>query len=300
MGILRLRNWWCAVCVAVALATATGNAAVIVDDSWTDGGRDDGADPLDSNWWTSSSSSGIEVSVGSLGLVTGTSGRGIHTIFPSQSLAPGDSIKATFDFTTPATIGTGKGTSFRIGLFDDLGRAGLNDNVSASSSSPNALYNILPGYMVALDVGTGTEDINFREHDTAGTGTGRLMATTSNFSSVGTGGDPYSFAASTDYTGVLELTMLSATDMELSFSLSDASGVLSSYTDTDSSLSASSFAMFGFHVNSNVFGSTNARDTPDNGIDFTNIVIEVNQIPEPSMLSLLAAASLSFAAIRRR
>ena len=59
---------------------------VVVNDSWADGGRDNGADPLDSNWWTSASSQGIEVSVGSLGMVTGTSGRGIHTIFPTQAL----------------------------------------------------------------------------------------------------------------------------------------------------------------------------------------------------------------------
>src|SRR3954471_4162315 len=89
------------------LAASSARATLIVDDSWADGGRNNGADPLDSNWWTSSASSGIEVSVGSLGMVTGTSGRGIHTIFPTQTLANvGDSLVATYTFKTPATVGT--------------------------------------------------------------------------------------------------------------------------------------------------------------------------------------------------
>ena len=72
----------------MAIAPAA-QAALIVDDSWADGGRNNGADPLDTNWWSSVSSTGTgtEVSVGSLGLVTGSSGRGIHGIFPTQTLS---------------------------------------------------------------------------------------------------------------------------------------------------------------------------------------------------------------------
>ena len=141
----------------------TAHAAVIVNDSWADAGRDNGADPLDSNWWTSSSSSGIEVSAGSLGMVTGTSGRGIHTVFPTQTLANvGDKLVATYTFTTPATVGSGGTGAFRVGLFDTLGRAELNADVSASSGSPNSVYGLfstptdaLPGYMMDMDLGTG-------------------------------------------------------------------------------------------------------------------------------------------------
>src|SRR5262249_32993740 len=57
---------------------SAAQAAVVVDDSWADAGRNNGADTLDTDWWTSTTSSAIEVSAGSLGLVSGTSGRGIH------------------------------------------------------------------------------------------------------------------------------------------------------------------------------------------------------------------------------
>src|SRR3954470_21251818 len=149
--------------IGVFLATTTASAALIVDDSWTDGGRNNGADPLDTNWWSSVSSTGtgIEVSPGSLGLVSGTAGRGIHGIFPTQSLANiGDSLVATYTFTTPATIGTAQTGAFRVGLFDTLGRSGLDADITSSSGTPNSLYGYyaatptptvgLPGYMMDM------------------------------------------------------------------------------------------------------------------------------------------------------
>ena len=197
--------------LALALAALSvvpnAPAAIVVNDSWADGGRTDGADPFDTNWWSSVSNSGtgIEVSVGSLGMVTGTSGRGIHGIFPTQTLATvGDSLVATYTFTTPATVGGGSGTgAFRVGLFDTLGRVGLNADISSSSGSPNSLFGLystatvgLPGYMMDMDVATGgTEDISFRQLDTAvnvggQTPTGRLLGTTTGFTQLSpTGAD---------------------------------------------------------------------------------------------------------------
>src|SRR5687767_11277753 len=123
---------WAACCILLGALLAmapAAPAAIIVNDSWADGGRTDGADPLDSNWWTSSSSNGIEVGVGSLGMVTGSSGRGIHTVFPTQTLSNiGDKIVATYTFTTPATVGSGA-SGFRAGLFDTLGRSGLDADI---------------------------------------------------------------------------------------------------------------------------------------------------------------------------
>src|SRR3954447_8481489 len=190
------------VAAALLISAPASQAAIIVNDSWADGGRNNGADPLDTNWWSSVSSTGtgIEVSVGSLGLVTGTAGRGIHGIFPTQTLANvGDSLVATYTFTTPATIGTAQAGGFKVGLFDTLGRSGLDADITSSSGSPNSLYGLysantlgLPGYMLDMDVGTGTEDLNIRQLDTpvnvpATTPTGRLMGTTTGFTSLGDG-----------------------------------------------------------------------------------------------------------------
>lgn len=305
-----IRSACCFLAGALMVTPPTAQAALIVDDSWADGGRDNGADPLDSNWWTSASSSGIEVSVGSLGMVTGTSGRGIHTIFPTQTLANlGDKLIATYTFTTPATVGSGT-ASFRAGLFDTLGRAGLDADVTASSGSPNALYGWgtgaggpgtagLPGYMLDMDVRTGTEDLSFREHD-AGTvnPTGRLMGTTTGFTQLSpTGPDGvYTIAANTTYTGSFAISRYSATELELTATLGSASHTI---VDT---FDSASFGMLAFWANSNIFGTSSTPDTANNGIDFSNVKIEfVAGIPEASSLSLaLLGIFGSLAAGRRR
>jgi len=281
------------------------HAAVVVDDSFTDGGRNDGADPLDTNWWTSSASSGIEVAPGSLGMVTGTAGRGIHAIFPTQTLANiGDSLTATYTFTTPATVGGGSGSgAFRVGLFDTLGRAGLNADISASAAAPNAVYGLysagttgLPGYMMDMDVLTGTEDLSFRQLDTAinttaQTPTGRLLGTTVGFTQISpTGPDgSYAFAANTQYTGSITVTRLNATDYTITGTLTTPSGT-TTHSVTDA-FDSDSFGMLAFWANSNIFGSSSTPGAADNGIDFSNVKIEYTSVPEPASLSLLVLAS---------
>jgi|SRR5687767_13208854 hypothetical protein len=299
--------------VAASIVPAPALAAVVVNDSWADGGRDDGADPFDSNWWTSASSSGIEVSAGSLGMVTGTSGRGIHTVFPTQTLNVGDKIIATYTFTTPATVGTGT-AGFRAGLFDTLGRAGLDADVAASSGSPNAVYGWgtgaggpgtagLPGYMLDMDVATTTasNDFSFRSHDPGTVNpTGRLMGTTTGFAQLSpTGPDgAFSFAPNTTYTGSLSLTRTNATDMELTATLAGPFG-LATHTVTDPFDSAN-VGMLAFWANSNVFGSSGTPNTADNGIDFSNVTIEFVPVPEPAAALPLLTLFLGWATRRRR
>src|SRR5437868_11964718 len=78
----------CIILVGALLATApAAHATLIVDDSWSDAGRTNGADPLDTDWWSSTSTAAIEVGNGFLGLVTtSAAGRGIHGTFTSQTL----------------------------------------------------------------------------------------------------------------------------------------------------------------------------------------------------------------------
>jgi hypothetical protein len=290
---------------AMLVAVPIAEAALIVNDSWADGGRDNGADPLDSNWWTSSSTNAVEVSVGSLGMVTGTSGRGIHTVFPTQTLANvGDTLVATYTFTTPATIGSGGTGGFRAGLFDTLGRAGLNADIAASSASPNALFGWgtgatppgpgtagLPGYMFDMDVGTGVEDLGFRQHDSGTVNpTGRLLGTTTGFAQISpTGPDGvYTFAPNTTYTGSLTLTRLSATDMQVTGTLGTAThSVIDAFDSTD-------VGMLAFWANSNLFGSSATPGDANNGIDFSNVRIEFIAVPEPSA-ALLGAMTFTLA-----
>ena len=262
----------------VATAKASIESAVsgvLFDDSFADGNRDDGADDSDSNWWTTTSSQAIEVGSGYLGLVSGGSGRGIRTTFAPQALVEGQTLSATFTFTTPQTIGEDRDSAFRVGLYDTQGRAGLEGDLSASSKQPNAAYDGLPGYMIDFDINlkdASAANIDVRKHndDTQG----KLLGTTKGYTRLGGGGDAYTFDPDTTYVGTIAVQN-TAGDVKISGSLSQNGQQLSEFSFTDEGSEVSTFGMLAFHVNSKTFGSSKAVDTPDNGLDFINVKLEV-------------------------
>lgn len=262
----------------------------IIDDSFADADRAS-TGLLDADWWSSSSASGssIEISAGALGLVSGTSGRGIHATFEPQVLAIGDSLTVTYSFTTPATIGVAKSTGFKIALMD-LNDPGLAADLSSTSSSVNPLYVGQPGYFIGFDVdpvGGGTQNTDLRKHDITSP-LGRFLGTTGEWTSLSNSVDAgYAFTANTDYVGVLTVTRTGTDSLDLFSSLSLAGGaLLDSHTASDTSSITNNFGMLGFWVNSNTFGSTNAAD-PDNGLTFTKVLIESSaQAPQQASVFL--------------
>jgi hypothetical protein len=152
--------------------------------------------------------------------------------------------------------------------------------------------------MMDMDVGTGSEDPNFRQHDTiptASTPTGRLMGTTTGFTSISPSGPDgaYAFAPNTTYSGSLTLTRISATEMQLTGTLGSAT-----HSVTDEFDSAD-VGMLAFWSNSNLFGSSNSPGTADNGIDFSNVRIAFIPVPEPGSFVLMILATLPAACLRR-
>lgn len=277
-------------CFAVLIAPSILSAQIIINDSWADGDRArTGA--LDADWWSSNSTSGnsIEVAAGALGMVTGTSGRGIHGTFSPQTLGVGETLTATVTFTTPATVGTGKGGAFKFAMMD-FNNVGLAANLSSSSSSANPLYTNLPGYMLDFDVNTGSEDINIREHQV--NDGGRFLGTTGEWDSLGSSSDDgYSITANTEYFSVMAFERTGLDTLEITGSLSQGGTLLDSHVEIDSSGIANNFGMVGFWGNSNTFGSTTGSD-PDNGLTFSNFTIERSVIPEPSSAGLLLLGGL--------
>lgn len=248
---------------------------IVFDDTFADGGRDEGPDSTDTNWWTTSSGSAIEVAPGKLGLVSGSSGRGLRATFDPQTLSEGQTIQARFTFTTPETIGVDKDSAFRIGLYDKLGRSALEGDLEASSKEPNSVYDGLPGYMVEFDINpsdAAAASIDIRKHKDDNQG--RLLGTSKGYQRLGGGGDPYQFAPGETYTGVMSIRKING-GLEISAALTQDGQVLSTFSLVDEGSDVNNFGMLAFHVNSDTFGSSNKPDTPDNGLDFSRVVVEV-------------------------
>ena len=212
---------------------------------------------------------------GSLGLVTGGSGRGIRTTFAPQLLSDGQTLQASFTFTTPATIGEDRDSAFRIGLYDKLGRSALEGDLSASSKSPNVLYDGLPGYMIDFDINLAdpaAANVDIRKHkqDTQG----RLLGTTKGYQRLGGGGSPYQFEPNQTYTGIMSLKKVEEGAL-ISGTLTQAGDELSTFEFLDQGSDVNAFGMLAFHVNSKTFGASKEPNKPDNGLDFSNIRLEV-------------------------
>lgn len=256
-------------------ASSPAVTGVVFNDSFADGSRDNGADESDTNWWQTTNSSALEIAENSLGLVSGGSGRGLRTTFAPQTLATGQTLRASFTFTTPETIGTDRDSAFRVGLYNKLGRAELEGDLSASSKKPNKHYDGLPGYMIDFDINLtdpSAANIDIRKHkdDTQG----RLLGTTKGYKRLGGGGDAYLFAAEQSYTGVMDIKKVDG-GVEISGSLSQDGNVLSEFSVVDEGGDTNNFGMLAFHVNSKTFGSSKKKETPDNGLDFQNVTLEV-------------------------
>ena len=250
---------------------------VIFDDSFADGDRSDSADATDSNWWATTTSSAIEIAPGALGLISGSSGRGIRTTFTPQTLSDGQTLQATFTFTTPKTMGRDRDSAFRIGFHDKLDRAGLEADLGASSKQPNKLYDNLPGYMIDFDINLddpSLANIDMRKQKPGRIG--RLMGTTKAYKHMAGGGEPYQFAPEQTYIGMIAVEKV-AEGIKLSASLSQDGQILTEFAHIDKGSEVNNFGMLSFHVNSVTFGTSNEINSPDNGLDFSNVRLEVLQ-----------------------
>jgi hypothetical protein len=276
------------------LVTVT-NVAVIVNDSFADGNRTN-TGPLQANWWSSSSSNGNSIAAypNKLRLISGTAGRGIHGTFAPQTLGIGDTIKATYTFTTPATVGVNRSTAFKAAMMN-FNNAGLAGDLEASATYTNTLYVGLPGYMTDFDVNTGvTADVSYRKHDVASP-LGSFLLTTSEWINQSSSPDAgYAILPNTNYVGVISVTRTGSDSASVFGSLSQGTNLLHSWTGSDGSAIANNFGMIGFWVNSVTFGSvTNAGEFQDNGITFSNVKVEVLttsiQPPAAPILSIVAS-----------
>ena len=181
MSLLRtVSGATCAVAMAFLAMSSADAQTVVVNDSFGDGITDSGAltaaGTAQLNWNVTSSNAGLDLdqAPGPVDFASGDSGRGIHAIFPAQTLEEfGDVLTLTFTYTTPDTIafdngGPSTNEDFRFGLFDTSGAIDpmtgvpfidpttmapidFNGPVNANTDTPNPGLGFIPGFHGEID-----------------------------------------------------------------------------------------------------------------------------------------------------
>jgi hypothetical protein len=279
---------------------ALASAAVLLNDTFSDGERATQTLANSAQWFASSAATNLTVASGALSLTTGASGTHALAYFTSSgspvTLGIGESLSLTFDITLAGPTSVVGG--LRIGLFNSGGTRISADGGGAS----NTAYTDDSGYMATVaPVGSATSPFNntLRVYDgRLTTGSTALLASTSNppYATVLLSGNVANknFNAANVYNAIYTLSRTSATEMSISLSYtgifsSDLSASTISITTVDNASIATSFDTVAFYSHS---GATSA-------LTLDNVV--VSYVPEPSATAALTAAcALGFVAARRR
>ncbi len=295
----------------------------IIDDSFSDGDRsvtgNSGSD-MEAAFYSTSTSSAIEddaddgIGAGIIGLVSGTSGRQIHAVFPSQTLATaGDTITAHVTFETPQVVASNltqaqfdalssavqdgaslssiptDGDDLRIGLFStSTTGGGLDQDITNNSSNPNSALNI-NGYAIEIDVESAasgnTTDLQLRKY-LAANASGRLLGTNTGSSSVATDGSTgqYVFQPNTQYEVHQTYMLNAAGELEVSIEFFEGGTSVGTLAFTDTSPATLEFGTLALGASSEAFGLSNDPGDPSNGIDISNVTITFGNASAPTTL----------------
>jgi len=135
-------------------------AAIIVSDSFDDGDRTNGTDPLDAGWYKNSNAETLSVADNELSLSSTVTFQGITGTMPSTvTLAAGESIELTFTFRFLTTPGN-TASSFRFGLYNDNAETVTADTDPRESA--NSGHNSF-GYYANVSTGTSASNAFYRE-----------------------------------------------------------------------------------------------------------------------------------------
>lgn len=292
---------------------AYASTSVLFNDSWADGGLTDGADATDIAWYGTTGNSALDsdsytASNNFLSARSGTSGRGFHGVFNSQSIAnTGDKITVTYSFTTPATVGVAgvKSTALKVGFFDSNGATSANGgpiHTTYGLSSSDSGWNTVYGEAIDLDVNDAANSNFGFKSKISSVATDRLMNSSSGWESQGGGVDgTYSIAANSSYVGTFTIENKGSDLYDLSATISSGGIELASETREGKTIAANAFDIIAFNHSSNAFGSTNSAGVADNGLDYTNIKVTFTQVvPEPSAYALLLGGVAVMLTVARR
>lgn len=285
------RRFALAAAIVIVACSPSFAATILLNDTWADGSRTETNLPNESAVYASVAGA-VTMGTGSLAYTQDTSSRRLHTYFAPDgspaTLNVGDKLITTIEFTS-GTLDNSTGRNFRVGLFstpaahvtvdstNDSGGAG-NPWQSASGYAANFFLTSAPGTTQLFQIGKRTN-----------IGGGNLLGSTGDYAQNATGGGVVAAASNTDYTLTIELSRTAVDEMDVTYTLADATGVLATQTATDTA------TMFGSAANATLpytaFDMIAFRFSSTAGVSdvvtFKRFQVEHVAIPEPAAIVLL-------------
>jgi hypothetical protein len=298
---------------AIAGMSLTTQAAIIVNDTWLDGTRNDPASPtfsengtdadfdgdIESAWFGTSGT----VSVPAPGTLRGTVGTGsssFTTYFtppasPATLVNVGDTFKVTWVFTPSSVVSTNTnaGQSFRLTIVDspDASPARL----TADGNPANGVY---PGYAMFMNMSTTLNNANpFQLYErNIGVGTSGFLANGGAWTALDDEENNslpgYTDLVSYTFTWAATLNGLGGLDIYSSMAGGTLGGDgLHEVTFTDATPSSLTFDTFGVRPSSS---QTTAAQ-----FDTSLFKVEIFQTPEPTIAALMGVSIMALIGVRR-
>ena len=221
---------------------------VWLDDTWTDGTRNDTALPIDAAWFASLTAALTAAPNALGGAPDPTNTLTWWTYFTTNLAAPvhlgtNDALRLTLKFTTSGVAANNNNRGLRIGLFNSAN----GTRTLADGANPNGTN--YTGYMLNMNFGTTfglSSPLQFLERTNISSG--NLVSTVNDYSTLSSGGPANGSTAFTNgltYTFVLTAKR-NNTSLDLTAAFTCTNGFSATHTSTDSAITGADFDTFVF------------------------------------------------------
>ncbi len=210
------------------------SAEVLLDDTFADGSRTETNLPTESAVWVSHPTS-VTMAAGSLAYTQSTGSQKLWTYFTPNgspvSLGVGEQLIATIVFTPRGALYNTTSKNFRFGLFYDPTDAQFCQD--SNTDSGNGQWIDATGYAVHFPLSSGPTGANASLGKRVPNLTDSLLGSGTAYPNMSSGGNSIVASLDTAYTLTLALKRTSESAMEVTFSIADGGGVLSTHSITD-------------------------------------------------------------------